>query len=76
MHPDQIPRFQHRIIHQPDEGEENGLAGRGFDDGGFADAGGVQVDVGAFFGGVFVDGEVEEFDDVADEVGQLAGMGR
>lgn len=38
------------MIHEADEWEENGLAGGGLDDGGLADTGGVEVDVGALFG--------------------------
>jgi hypothetical protein len=39
------------VVYEADEGQENGLAGGGLDDGALADAGGVQVDVGAFFRG-------------------------
>ena len=59
------------MVDEADKREENGLAGGSLDDGGFADAGGVEVDVGAFFGGFFFDVEVKDLDDVADEVGEL-----
>ena len=57
------------MVHEADEREEDGLAGAGLDDGGFANTGGVQVDVGAFFRCFGGDVEVEDFDDIADEVG-------
>lgn len=57
------------MVNQADQGEEDGLSGRCLDDCGFADAGGVQVDVGTLFGSIFFNVEIKDFDDVADEVG-------
>lgn len=63
------------MVDETDEGQEDGLTGRSLDDGGLAYAGGIQVDVGTLFGGIFFDVQIENLDNVADEVGQLAGWG-
>ena len=60
------------MVDEPDQGQEDGLARGGLDDGRFPSAGRVEVDVGAFGGVGFGDFEVEEFDDVADQVGELS----
>lgn len=60
------------MVDQTDQGEENGLTGRRFDDGGFAHTGSVEIDVGAFFGSLCCDIEIENLDNVADEVRELA----
>ena len=57
------------MIDEADEREEDGLAGGGLDDSGFADTCGIEVDVGAFFGCFGSDVEIEDFDDVANEIG-------
>lgn len=36
------------MVDEADEGKEYGLAGGGLDDGGFADSGGVEIDVCPF----------------------------
>lgn len=56
------------MINKADEGEKDCLSSRGFDDGGFAHPGGVEIDVGAFFCCFLLDVEVKEFDYIADEV--------
>lgn len=57
------------MIDQADEGKEDGLSGRCLDDGRFADTGGVEIDVGTFFGSLFFDIEVKDLNNIADEVG-------
>lgn len=46
------------MVYQADQGEEYRLSGGGFDDCGFAYTCGVEIDVGAFFGGFFLDVEI------------------
>jgi hypothetical protein len=63
------------VVDETNEGQEDGLTGRRLDDGRLAYARGIQVDVGTFFGGIFFDVQIENLDNVADEVWQLAGWG-
>lgn len=42
---------------------------RRFDDGRFADAGSIQVDVGSLFGRLSFDVEVEELNNISNEIG-------
>lgn len=65
---DEVSRLELLVVHKADEGEEDGLSGGCLDNGGFADAGGVEIDVGAFFGGIFFDIKVKDFNNVADKV--------
>jgi len=46
------------VVYQTDQGKEYRLSGGGLDDCGFAYTGGVEIDVGAFFCGLFLDVEV------------------
>ena len=46
------------MINKTDEREEYGLAGGGFDDGGFANSSCVQVDVGTLLCCFFLDVEI------------------
>lgn len=62
------------MVDQADQGQEDGLAGRCLDDGRLAHAGCIQVDVGTLLGSVFVDIEIEDFDNVADKVWELTGI--
>jgi hypothetical protein len=60
------------VVDKTDEWQEDCLPRGGFDNCRLANAGGVKVDVGSLFGRLSFNVEVEEFDDVADEVGQLS----
>lgn len=42
------------MVYKTDEGKEYRLSGGGFDDGGFAYTRGVEIDIGAFFCGFFL----------------------
>ena len=55
---DEVARVKGGVVDEADEWEEDGLAGGGFDYGGLAYSGSVEVDVGAFFGSFFFDIEV------------------
>ena len=54
------------MIDKADEGQEDGLAGGGLDDCGFAHAGCVEIDIGAFFCSFFLNIKVEELNDISD----------
>ena len=56
------------MVDETDEWKEDGLTGRGFDDGRLANSGGIEIDIGTFFGRFFFDVEIEKLDDIADEV--------
>lgn len=56
------------MVDQTDERKEDSLAGRGLDNGGFSNAGGIQVDVGPFLHGLGLYIEIQQLDHVADEV--------
>jgi hypothetical protein len=57
------------VIYETDEGKEDCLSGGRLDNRGLANAGGVKVDVGAFFCSLSSDIEIQDFDDVSNEVG-------
>lgn len=56
------------MIYQADERKKDGLASTGLDDGGLANAGGVEVDVRAFLSCLSCDVEVQYLYDIADKV--------
>ena len=55
----EITWFKGSVVDETDERQEDGLAGGGFDDGGFAYSGRVKIDVCALFCGFFLDVEIE-----------------
>lgn len=68
VYTDEIAGLELFVVYKTNEGEEDGLTRRRLDDGRFANSGGVEVDVGAFFSGFFIDIKIEDLDDVSDEV--------
>ena len=62
------------MVNEADERQKDGLACRRLNDGRFADACSVQINVRAFRSIGFVDFEVKKLDDVADEVRKLPNL--
>jgi hypothetical protein len=59
------------MIYEAYERKEDGLSSRCLDDGGFADAGGVEVNVSTFFSSFGRDIKVEYLNNVSYEVREL-----
>lgn len=56
------------MVDKADKREEDGLTGGCLDDGGLANTGGIEVDVGTFLSSFSADIEIKDFDNVADEI--------
>jgi len=56
-------------VNETNKREEDGLSGRGFDDGGFSYTSSIEIDVGTFFLGFGGWVKIKQFDNVANEVG-------
>lgn len=59
------------MVDKTNQGQEDGLASRSFDDGRLSYACGIQIDVGALFGSIFFYIQIENLDDVSDKVWEL-----
>lgn len=62
------------MVDKTDEGQEDGLAGGGLDDGGLANTSGIEIDICAFFGSFGGNIQVENFNNVSYKVWKLSGV--